>query len=94
MAKFIVLLMAGACFALAPAVPVVLFVIGIGDTGDCELGGTLRVAAAVRAQPDAAKAKLIEVGDLACPVATRAPARMPRTLLGGIRQTPGGVRQS
>jgi hypothetical protein len=68
-AKLIALLMAGACFALARAAPVVLFV--IGDTGDCELDGTARVAAAVRAQPDAAKAKLIEVGDLAYPVATR-----------------------
>lgn len=69
MAKLIALLLACACFALARAEPVVLFV--IADTGDCELDGTARVAAAVRAQPDAAKATLIEVGDLAYPVATR-----------------------
>lgn len=69
MAKLIALLLACACFALARAEPVVLFV--IADTGDCELDGTARVAAAARAQPDAAKATLIEVGDLAYPVATR-----------------------
>ena len=67
--KSVLALLAWACFALARAEPVVLFV--IGDTGDCEHDGTARVAAAMRAQPDAARATLIEVGDLAYPVATR-----------------------
>jgi 3',5'-cyclic AMP phosphodiesterase CpdA len=51
------------------AQPTLLFV--IGDTGECEVEGTARVAAAVRAQPDAASGILIEVGDLAYPTATR-----------------------
>jgi 3',5'-cyclic AMP phosphodiesterase CpdA len=49
--------------------PVVLF--AIGDTGDCDTRGTARVAAAARKQPDAANAVLVELGDLAYPVATR-----------------------
>lgn len=53
----------------ASAQPTRIFV--IGDTGDCETEGTKRVAAAVRLQPDAANATLIEVGDLAYPTATR-----------------------
>lgn len=53
----------------ASAQPTLLFV--IGDTGDCAVDGTARVAAAIRAQPDAASGTLIEVGDLAYPVATR-----------------------
>ena len=53
----------------ASAQPTTLFV--IGDTGDCEVVGTARVAAAVRAQPDAANGTLIEVGDLSYPTATR-----------------------
>lgn len=53
----------------ALAQPTLLFV--IGDTGDCEVDGTARVAAAVRAQPDVASGILIEVGDLAYPTATR-----------------------
>ena len=43
----------------------------IGDTGDCALNGTARVAATVRAQPNSDRATLIELGDLAYPVATR-----------------------
>lgn len=65
----LILLLAGTALALARAEPVVLFV--VGDTGDCELEGTARAAAVARAQPDAARATLIEVGDLAYPVATR-----------------------
>ena len=53
----------------ARAEPTLLFV--IGDTGDCEVEGTARVAAAVRAQADWEKGTLIEVGDLAYPAATR-----------------------
>ena len=43
----------------------------IADTGNCELEGTARVAAAIRRQPDASRGTLIEVGDLAYPTATR-----------------------
>ncbi len=51
------------------ASPIVLYV--IGDTGDCDLSGTAQVAAAMRRQGDFKDARLIEVGDLAYPVATR-----------------------
>jgi hypothetical protein len=51
------------------AQPTVLFV--VGDTGECDLTGTEKVAAAVRAQSDAAMGTLVEVGDLAYPAATR-----------------------
>lgn len=65
------------CFALilalsalvAAAEPMTLFV--IGDTGDCDTGGAAKVSAALRAQPDWTRGWLIEVGDLAYPVATR-----------------------
>lgn len=53
----------------AQAASRVLFV--VGDTGDCELEGTAQVAATMRAQPDAAAGVLVELGDLAYPVATR-----------------------
>lgn len=53
----------------AAASPTVLNV--IGDTGDCELAGTAQVAAAMRRQPDFRDVVLVEVGDLAYPVATR-----------------------
>lgn len=43
----------------------------IGDTGDCGTDGARRVSAALRAQPDWEKGWLLEVGDLAYPVATR-----------------------
>lgn len=62
-------LMVGLHVAAAFAQPSVLFI--VGDTGDCSIDGTAQVAAAIRAQPDAAAATLIEVGDLAYPVATR-----------------------
>jgi acid phosphatase type 7 len=52
----------------ATAQPVTLFV--IGDTGDCDTAGAARVSAALRAQPDWQRAWLVEVGDLAYPVAT------------------------
>ena len=42
----------------------------IGDTGDCELDGTARLAHALQQQPDWPRATLIEVGDLGYPVAT------------------------
>lgn len=42
-----------------------------GDTGDCSLEGAAQVAAALRAQPGAASARLIELGDLAYPAGTR-----------------------
>ncbi len=60
------LLVGGSAIA---ASPIVLYV--IGDTGDCDLSGTAQVAAAMRRQADFNDARLIEVGDLAYPVATR-----------------------
>lgn len=51
---------------LAGAAP--LFV--IGDTGDCGPGAP-RVATAIEAQPDWKQGRLLEVGDLAYPTATR-----------------------
>ena len=66
-----VLLLVAVCCQIAPAAAQSTLLFVIGDTGDCELDGTARVAAAVRAQPDAAKGTLIEVGDLAYPTATR-----------------------
>ncbi|HZV55990.1 MAG TPA: metallophosphoesterase [Rhodocyclaceae bacterium] len=53
----------------AAAEQLTLFV--IGDTGDCDTGGAGKVSAALRAQPDWQSGWLIEVGDLAYPVATR-----------------------
>ena len=61
-----VLLVGGSAFA---ASPIVLNV--IGDTGDCDLPGTAQVSAAMRRQGDFKDARLIEVGDLAYPAATR-----------------------
>lgn len=52
--------------ALAGATP--LFV--IGDTGDCSPGAA-KVAAAIQAQPDWRQGRLLEVGDLAYPTASR-----------------------
>jgi hypothetical protein len=43
----------------------------IGDTGDCGTDGARKVSAALREQTDWGKAWLLEVGDLAYPVATR-----------------------
>ena len=60
------LLVGGSALA---ASPVVLNV--IGDTGDCDLPGTAQVSATMRRQSDFKDARLIEVGDLAYPVATR-----------------------
>ena len=65
------------CFALiwllcglaVAAEPMTLLV--IGDTGDCDTGGAAKVSAALRAQPDWQRGWLVEVGDLAYPVATR-----------------------
>jgi hypothetical protein len=54
-------------FALA-AEPLTL--LAIGDTGDCDTGGTEKVSAALRAQLDWQRAILVEVGDLAYPAAT------------------------
>ncbi len=51
------------------ASPIVLHV--IGDTGDCDLPATAQVSAAMRRQGDFMDARLLEVGDLAYPVATR-----------------------
>lgn len=42
----------------------------IGDTGDCDRGGTEPVARALKAQPDWRQALLVETGDLAYPTAT------------------------
>ena len=50
------------------AEPITLLV--IGDTGDCDTGGATKVSAALRAQPDWQRAQLVELGDLAYPVAT------------------------
>lgn len=61
------LLFAGSS-ALATS-PIVLNV--IGDTGDCDLSGTAQVSAAMQRQSDFRNTRLIEVGDLAYPVATR-----------------------
>ena len=63
---FLLLLLASSSFA---ASPIVLNV--IGDTGDCDLPGTAQVSAAMRRQADFRDIQLIEVGDLAYPVATR-----------------------
>ncbi len=41
-----------------------------GDTGDCDVVGTARVAAALKARPDSANALILELGDLAYPTAT------------------------
>ncbi len=62
----LLLLLASSSFA---ASPIVLNV--IGDTGDCELPGAAQVSAAMRRQADFKDIQLIEVGDLAYPVATR-----------------------
>lgn len=62
----LLLLLAGSSLA---ASPIILNV--IGDTGDCELPGTVQVSAAMRRQVDFKEIQLIEVGDLAYPVATR-----------------------
>ncbi len=43
----------------------------IGDTGDCTTDGSKKVSIAMRAEPDWQQAWLVEVGDLAYPVATR-----------------------
>lgn len=43
----------------------------VGDTGDCEIEGAARVGAAIKAQPGQPDSHLIELGDLAYPVATR-----------------------
>lgn len=43
----------------------------IADTGDCVANGAPKVAQALRQQPDWREALLVEVGDLAYPVATR-----------------------
>jgi hypothetical protein len=53
----------------ALASPIVLHV--IGDTGDCDSPATAQVSAAMRRQGDFRDARLLEVGDLAYPVATR-----------------------
>jgi 3',5'-cyclic AMP phosphodiesterase CpdA len=47
-----------------------LTLFAIGDTGDCATDGSEKVSAAMRAQPDWRSAWLVEVGDLAYPVAT------------------------
>lgn len=65
------LLLIAACCQIAPAAAQSTLLFVIGDTGDCELDGTARAAAAARVQPDASKATLIAVGDLAYPTATR-----------------------
>lgn len=52
-----------------PAAAATLFV--IGDTGDCRWEGAGLVSAAIRRQPDWQQGILVEVGDLAYPVATR-----------------------
>lgn len=49
-----------------------LTLLAIGDTGDCRTEGAGKVAAALRKQPDAQQAVLVELGDLAYPTATRA----------------------
>jgi hypothetical protein len=59
--------------AVSHAQPLTL--LAIGDTGDCETGGTEKVSAALRAQPDWQRAILVEVGDLAYPAATVARMR-------------------
>lgn len=61
------LLLVGGCACAAS--PIVLHV--IGDTGDCDLPSTAQVSAAIRRQEDFRDARLLEVGDLAYPVATR-----------------------
>lgn len=48
-----------------------LTLLAIGDTGDCRTEGAAKVAAALRNQPDAQQAVLVELGDLAYPTATR-----------------------
>jgi acid phosphatase type 7 len=64
------------CFLLALVLVAVvgqaqpLTILAIGDTGDCDTGGTEKVSAALRAQPDWQRATLVEVGDLAYPAAT------------------------
>jgi hypothetical protein len=64
------------CFLLTLALVAVvgharsLTLLAIGDTGDCDTGGTEKVSAALRAQPDWQRAILVEVGDLAYPAAT------------------------
>jgi hypothetical protein len=52
-----------------PALATTLFV--VGDTGDCRWEGAGLVSAAMRRQPDWQQAILVEVGDLAYPVATK-----------------------
>jgi hypothetical protein len=42
----------------------------VGDTGDCDVPGTAKVSAALRSQPDWQRAWLVELGDLAYPIAT------------------------
>lgn len=64
-----VLLVAILWATLARAGGMMLFF--IGDTGDCDTGGAAKVSAALRAQADWQRGWLIEVGDLAYPVATR-----------------------
>lgn len=63
------LLAAGLQMGWASAESSLLFV--FGDTGDCSSAGTARVAAALRAQPGVANGRLLELGDLAYPAATR-----------------------
>lgn len=52
-----------------PVAATTLFV--IGDTGDCRWDGARLVSAAIRSQPDWQQGILVEVGDLAYPVATK-----------------------
>ncbi|MBF0176661.1 MAG: metallophosphoesterase [Magnetococcales bacterium] len=66
---FFLVLLVGCSGGQVLVQPVVLF--AIGDTGHCQVEGTARVSAAVHAQPDVARVVLVEVGDLAYPVATQ-----------------------
>lgn len=86
--RFLGALLAAFLSAGAAAGPTTLFV--VADTGDCS-DGARQVAAAIRRDPDATRGWLVEVGDLAYPVATRerllechephfGPAHFPRRL--------------
>jgi len=68
---FSALLLTAWAVAATAAVPARLTLFVIGDTGDCSMPGTAQVSAAIRAQADWTSGLLVEVGDLAYPVATR-----------------------
>lgn len=59
----------GCLGGVANAGPTTLLV--IADTGECGVEGSPRVSEALRRQPDWQQSLLVEVGDLAYPVATR-----------------------